>query len=264
MSQMSREDVLQLIPAYVLDALDENERHQVEVLLTVDSEAQAILQQYRQIEAVLPLTVIHRQPSPDLKEKLLQRLHQNDEAPYEPDNLTALPEKPKRTPPRRPLIVSIAAMLVLAVIGLAFLYSNISQRMSPQAIFYELYQQQDADRIVVEAGEDSPSDGELIISADGKRAAIRVRELPEIDADQGFQLWLVDENDVVDGGVYQLADNYTLYIIVPNEQPIYNYLRMGISIEPASGSPLGNRPTGDNVFRVTIPADDSKEQKLNP
>jgi hypothetical protein len=96
MSKMSREDVLQLIPAYVLDALEDDARQEVDNLLTVDSEAQTVLAQYKQIETVLPLMAVHREPSSDLRDRFIDRLHDDYVPSDEPDNIIQFAEKPKR------------------------------------------------------------------------------------------------------------------------------------------------------------------------
>lgn len=256
MSKMSREDVLQLIPAYVLGALEDDARQQVDGLLTVDSEAQTILQQYRRVESILPLMAVHRRPSPDLRDRFLERLHDDTTLSDEPANIQPFPEKRKAMPLRRRYMVSMVATLVIAVVGVLFLLSTQTQPSNPQTVFYELSNQNYAERITVAASEESPVEGDLIISPDGDRAAIRLRQLPEITVEQGFQLWMVDDNGSKDGGVYPMPEEYALYVVIPNEQPIHNYLRFGFTIEPATGSPLGDKPTGEGVFRVSVPSSD--------
>ena len=53
---MTRDDLLELIPAYALDALDTDERAEVDSLLTSDAEAQQLLADY---EAVASALVFH-------------------------------------------------------------------------------------------------------------------------------------------------------------------------------------------------------------
>ena len=255
MSEMSREEVLELLPAYVLDALESDARQEVDGLLIADSEAQQLLQQYRQIESVLPLMAVHRSPSTDLRERFLERLHEETAPSDEPIHVIPFPEKPKRKgiPLRRRYLVSMVATVVIAIVGLVFVLTSEPEAPSPQVTFYEISNQSDAERITIAANADSVVEGDLVISSDRERAALRLKQLPVINADQAFQLWMVDENGPVSGGVYPMPEDYALYLVIPNEKPIDKYVRFGVSLEPAGGSPLGNAPSGERVFSIALP-----------
>lgn len=254
---MNRDDVLQLIPAYVLGALETDERSQVEQLLAVDGEAQAMEQQYRQIVMVLPLTAVHRQPSPNLKNRLLARL-QGDELESVPPNVIDMPKKKKRKRSQfdRRLILPVVAGLVLAIVGLGFVLTREDDTPSPQAVFYTLLDTYDSEQVPVSPSEyNQDVEGSLIISGDSGQAVLRVSELPVLTEDQTFQLWLIDTEGSLSGGIYQADESNRLYIVIPNEKPIDNYVQFGVSIEPAGGSPLGDKPSGNRVFGVAIPKD---------
>lgn len=254
MSEISRNELLELIPAYVLGALDTDEHTQVQALLADDTEAQLLEQGYRQIEQVLPLTVANRQPSSDLKDRLFQRIHDDE---IEPDTIVAFAEKPKEKPkgkPRRYVLPMVAA-LVVAIVGAIFVLTVLNEPTTPQSVFSNLYGQADSERVYVPASEESPTEGALLISADGEQAVLRVQQLPILEEDQIFQLWIVDDAGVIDGGLYQADENAEVYIVLPIEKPAKTYLRFGMSIEPVGGSPLGNAPTGPRVFGVAVPQD---------
>ena len=253
---MNREDVLELIPAYVLEALDDDARQEVDELLTVDGEAQTLLEQYNQIESVLPFMAVSRRPSSDLRDRFIERLHEDVAPSHEPENIIPFTEKPKRKgiPLRRRYIVSMVATVVIAIVGLVFVLTSEPEAPTPQVTFYEISNQTDAQRITLPPIEDSVVEADLVISPDRARAALRLKELPVITADQVFQLWLVDENGSQDGGIYSMPDDYALYLVLPIEKPVDDYIRFGISLEPAGGSPNGNRASGERVFAFTVPS----------
>lgn len=274
MSKMSRDELLQLIPAYVLGALDEDERRQVDMLLADDVEAQTMEKEYRQIEMMLPFMAVNRQASPDLKDRLLYRIHNNsadadetdnidddidDADDVTPENVVPFKEKRKRSP-RRQYIFPLAAVLVIAVIGLLFALSSSNETATPQAIFRSLYEQPNSERVYVEASADSAAHGTLLISTDGEQAVLRVRELPDLSSDKTFQLWLIDDAGSKSGGIYEADEQSELYVLIPNERPINTYTTFGMSIEPAGGSPLGDAPSGQRVFAVNVPTDETQEQ----
>ena len=254
MSKISRDDVLQLIPAYVLGALDADDLRQVEALLATDEEAQTLVEQYRQIQTVLPLMASQQQPSLDLKDRLLQRLYEQDNEPLveEPDNIMPMKPKRKRKRGEQKVWIPLVAALVVLIIGAIFVLTREPEPPTTQAMFYELANDEDIERMTVPSSDDNIAAGDLVISADGEQAILRLRELPEIKTNQAFQLWMIDENGAVDGGVYPPPEDTPLYIVIPNEKPIREYVRFGVSIEPDTGSPLGNAPTGDRVFQIIL------------
>lgn len=244
---MSRDELLELIPAYVLGALDEDERTQVEALLASDTEAQLIEAEYRQIAEVLPFTAVSRKASPDLKDRLLQRINENDS----PSNIQPLPKQQQLN--IRRYVLPLVAGVTVAIIGLLFAVSSISTPTTPEAIFLALANQVDSKEVVVEPSEDTQIRGQLLVSSDGEQAVLRVRDLPSLTPDQIFQLWLIDADGSKSGGIYQAGSNAELYVIIPNEKAIDTYVAFGISIEPEGGSPLGDAPSSDPVFAVSIP-----------
>lgn len=276
---MSRDELLQLIPAYVLGALEEDERSQVELLLVDDAEAQTIEKEYREIEMMLPFTAVNREASPDLKDRLLQRIREDDAADETdaiatvdetddnddtaPENVVPYSgpykEKPKRRP-RRQVVLPLVAAIVIVLVGLVFVLTSTQQTETPQAVFRSLYEERDAAHVYVTPSADSAVSASLLISSDGERAALRVQQLPELGSDQTFQLWLIDDAGSQNGGIYQADKKSELYLVIPNEKPIYTYNRFGMSIEPAGGSPLGDSPTGDRVFAVDVPEYTEQDQ----
>jgi anti-sigma-K factor RskA len=147
----------------------------------------------------------------------------------------------------------MVATVIFAIVGFIFVFTAEPEPPTPQVTFYEISNQTDAERITVEANADSVVEGDLVISADRARAVLRLKSLPEINADQVFQLWLVDEDGAVNGGIQPMPEGYALFFVIPDEHPIDNYVRLGVSLEPAGGSPYDNAPSGDRVFQVYVP-----------
>jgi anti-sigma-K factor RskA len=120
------------------------------------------------------------------------------------------------------------------------------------ALYATIAAQADARRFAIEAAEEANLRGELIVTASGDRAVIRVEQLPTLPPDQTFQLWLLDiEGTLRSGGIFRAQGDAT-HILVPLERPFSAYQRFGVSIEPAGGSPYPDRPTGPVVFRVYV------------
>ena len=87
--------------------------------------------------------------------------------------------------------------------------------------------------------------GLIVVGSDGDEGAVVVEDLPPLDADQQYQLWLIDEDGQrTSGAVFSTdADGYAATMII-SPVPLTNYTAFGVTIEPAGGSP---GPTGQKV-----------------
>lgn len=251
MDTLSREQLLDLIPVYALDALTEDERSQVEALLAVDAEAQTRLREHQPIADLLPLSAPLQAPPSDLRDRLLTRLTADRAEPLAaPVSLPAAPRSLTRRPRARWLLPAAAA-LVLVILAVTWSLQNAAPP-TPQALYESILAANGAQQIALVAHLNDQIRGDLAITPEGDRAVIRVEQLPPLAADQAFQLWLIDSGGSVSGGVYRLEGGGAHYISVPVSKPVGDYLRFGVSLEPAGGSPLGDRPSGPRVFDVAV------------
>jgi anti-sigma-K factor RskA len=252
---MDRQELLDLIPAYALGALDYDERTEVEALLNTDHEARRLLEEYQAMtEAMAVMTPARRAPA-YLQDDLRQRLQAGR------NELSTLQVT---APPRRfkPMIwIPVAAAAALVVIVGALLLWQGSMGNSPERLYGQLVAQADARRIPIQAGQDVngqpfQASGELVISADGQQAVIRVENLPVIESDQTFQLWLVETqtpDTPQSGGLFRFADPKAAnYILLPLVKPASAYAAVGLSLEPAGGSTAPVGPSGPRVFGVAL------------
>jgi len=95
--------------------------------------------------------------------------------------------------------------------------------------------------------------GELVLTADGSYGVIEVWQLPAIENDQTYQLWLIDDGGAQSGGLLQFPQpSGPNYINLPLQKAAHDYTAFGLSIEPAGGSPDPNGPTGERVFGISV------------
>lgn len=248
---MNREVLLELIPAYALDALDADERAAVEALLAVDAEARRRLEDYRQVADMIALGAASR-PAPDhLTADLRARLAAERQA------LDAVTRAPVRRRVNWRLLIAAAAVTALVITGLLALRPPPGD-VDGRTLYEQLVADSSSRSLVLAAHLTPEIDGELRIAADNGAAVIRVRRLPELPSEQAFQLWLIDAGGSRSGGTYRF-DNPAVwnYIVLPLEKPLAEYTRFGVSIEPAAGSPLIDRPSGPRVFDVSLTPDDA-------
>lgn len=239
---MNREELLDLIPAYALGALDKDERAAVEAWLPGDADAQQLLDEYRALADLLPMAAPGVAAPPHLEADLRKRIAARSQP---------VP-KPALTRSWIPALAGIAAALLLVLAGVLL---ALRPGETPQALYDRLMEQQGAREVAIEPGLQPDTSGELVTSADGRQAVIRVNNLPHINEDQAFQLWLVDETGARSGGIFRFDDPYQdNFIVIPLEKPVTEYRAFGVSLEPASGSPFPDRASGPRVFRVQLSA----------
>jgi anti-sigma-K factor RskA len=96
-------------------------------------------------------------------------------------------------------------------------------------------------------GTDNAPDAWGTLTITGDDAVLSVAELPPLDESEQYQLWLVRTDGTRDSGaVFSVEPDGSAEVPVTLALPAEDYIRCGITIEPAGGSP---GPTGPGVLR---------------
>lgn len=244
---MNRETFLDLLPAYALGALDADEKSEVEAQLANDTEAQALLAEYQVLTQSLVLTAPAREAPPHLSDDLRQRLASRG------THEAAVSPRPQWW--RRWLAVAAILAVVFGITwGLTLLQPPASGSADGEVLYTQLNQLENTMRIALTARDNFEQvTGELVADPYTNRAVIHVYGLPELTEAQTYQLWLNGPGGVVSGGLFQPQPSGTATnIVLPLEADFAEYNSFGVSLEPAGGSPLGNRRSGPGVFGVSL------------
>ncbi|MBI1879982.1 MAG: anti-sigma factor [Chloroflexi bacterium] len=232
--------VVELLPAYVLSSLNEDERLLVSEHLSVCSVCAAELSAYQALADQLALAAPDAIPSPDLKGRLLARL------PSSRATLAGHPRQPGWRPwpnfARRVApawgVVSFLFILVLAVSNF-LLWQRVVQLEAIRSSGMRAIP-------LTSIGSHAPDGaGFVIIGADGQNGAFVVDALPPLDAERQYQLWLIQSGQSTSGAVFSV-DEYGYgggRIRAPKN--LFEYSGCDVSIEPVGGSEW---PTGEKVL----------------
>ncbi|HLA97534.1 MAG TPA: anti-sigma factor [Anaerolineales bacterium] len=237
---MSREaHVFNLLSAYALDCLDAVEKAQVEAHLRECDLCRADLQTYREIVQVLPLVGRESEPPPGLKSKIMQRAAQARNAPAtqnQPIWWEHLAAYFRKGAPAWGL-VGLVLILMLGANNL-LLWQRMNQLESKAQLPFST--------IVLTGTETSPdASGVLVLSQDGEHGTLIVDGLAVLDSASQYQLWLIQDGQRTNGGVFSVGkDGYGSHW-VSSPQPLASYSSFGVTIEPTGGSP---GPTGAKVL----------------
>jgi anti-sigma-K factor RskA len=91
--------------------------------------------------------------------------------------------------------------------------------------------------------------GSLLVDKTRNLVAVFAWNLATPPAGKAYQMWLIDaQGKRTDGGLLVQEDGYPFVMaVIRVSQPLTNFNGVGVTLEPAGGSP---QPTGPRVFRV--------------
>jgi anti-sigma-K factor RskA len=250
---MDRSELLDLIPAYALDALDPEEKLQVEVLLHTDAEAQKLLAEYQDITSNLILATPARRAPAHLERDLRKRLVASRPAQTAPTPISTPAEPPVTIlPSRRRTNIWLPLVAAAAVIAIVFGAVTLLNRNPAERLYNQIVAMPDHLTMPIPSPDGTTPDGEMVATADGKQAVLRLTRLPELNSDSTFQLWLIDANGAHSGGLFPFTGSTsTYYVIVPLTKGVFDYNAFGVSVEPEGGSPSPDGPSTTPIVVIS-------------
>ena len=239
------DSIINLIPAYALQALDVDEAELVASHLAACSHCQKELAAYERVVAAIPAALPVVEPAPALKTQVMQQIQASQTpAPAAPEPATSRLATIDRAlhdfftgPIWRPLLLGLVLLVLLLNLGI-WLQGN----RTAESTFTELQM------TPTEAAPEAT--GLIVISEDGEYGALIVDKLPQLDKEkEQYQLWLIKDGERTSGGVFSVYDSGYKSISVESPEPLGSYTSFGITVEPAGGSP---GPTGVRVLEYNL------------
>lgn len=229
---MSHEVVQELLPAYALGAVDQDERSLVAAHLDECPACRALLDDYRAISTGLLYSVPLIAAPPGLTEDLRRRMARSRSQTRLRRAWFALL--------RRPAYLALAASLILLLATNLYWISRLAQAERRAALLSELLQ---APSVSLRPDTDaSQANGVLYVPRWGQVALLLVRDMPPLPADKAYQLWLVRSGQRESGGLFRVNRDGSGFLLVKSPRPLQEYEAVGITAEPAGGSPGPTSP----------------------
>jgi anti-sigma-K factor RskA len=248
------ERLQELLPAYSVGALSEEEAREVELLLTRCPDAAADARAYARIARAMHAVAPTQMPPAALRDQIMKEAALASAFMAQSRAPTALPPSKRSGPAPAPPAKRRATVWIAAVGAAAalLLLTNVYWIAQVDSM------RRDADAREALLAQIAAPDARYVdlMSPDGARAYARVawmpgggaavlrgEGLPPLPPDRTYQLWLIGADGVpVSAGVFQSdADGDALLIFEPSA-PLNEIAAIGISTEPAGGSPA---PTTD-------------------
>ena len=245
---MMEEHVTDLLGAYVLGSLDDDERVTVTHHLSGCADCQRELAAFRAAADLIPLAVAVVNPPPELKQKVMGQIAARQSPLRPPAAGSAGPEswfaRMKALFGPRSLGWVAAALLFVALLASnLFLWRQLSDLRASTIPL-------PADRnmlLVRMTGTDNApqTHGYLVAFQQKEYGTLVVENAPPLDPAHQYQLWLIKDGKRTSGGVFSVDQEGYGTLQVYSEQPLTNYPTFGVTIEPVGGSP---GPTGKKVL----------------
>jgi len=240
----------ELLAAYALDALEIDEKNQVEAHLENCAACRLVLADYQAVSGNLLAALPPAQPPARIRAQLLAKT-----AP-EPQK-ASWSERWRALFPQAILVASLTAVVVLLLFNIN-LYRRVNQmletqeQMAQQNRVYQtafaLLTYPDSQVAVIADGEIY---GTLVYDPYGQVAVLNVWGLEDLPEGQAYQVWLIEPDETrVSGGIFKTSDDlgYVSFII-ESPDSLNAFTGIGVTIEPEGGSP---GPTGPRVFGVGL------------
>ncbi len=252
-------ELAESLPALGFGAADAAEAEALAAALAEYPEAAAELAEY----AALHRALLYAAPPAQPPARLARRLEQAIAPAPAPDFWARLRRGTvgeRREPSAGPLRWAVGvAMAALLLLNGYLLGENRTLRQEQAAMAAQLERQNlalgllaadDVVRIDVPAAEDgSSAHASVLWSPDYKVAILYAEGFPVLSADQVYQLWLVQGEERSSGGLFTVSGTGSGTLVFLPEPGLDAFDRLGITPEPAGGSP---GPTSPAVVRGPI------------
>jgi anti-sigma-K factor RskA len=232
-AEHNHSQIQELLGAYALDALPDDERRLLEAHLATCETCRAELADLRLAVNALPRSIEEREPSLSLRDRLRAAaeadLAASEEVEAPRDNVVTF-----KPPPRSSSLLPWAAAAIFLLFGLGMLGWNLSLRQSNNQQVIAL---QAAPGV-------TGASGELIYLKDQQVILVKPSSLPALAAGQVYELWLIQGETALPSGVFGANDRQIAVAADLNQ-----YQALAITIEDG---PLG-KPTPQGQKVVVTP-----------
>ncbi len=229
--------VLDLIPAFAIGALEAEDVARVEAHLAGCLICRAESRAVEEVASQLRLAAAPSAPSPELKERLMTRVQSRRPAVPEPAPAPIARSWFERLLPAW----GVASLVLILALGAASL--SLWQRVDEMDTFTSPGGMRAIPLSPTDAA--ATATGFVLVSADGEDGALVVDGLPPLDEEYEYQLWLMRNGERTSGAIFSTDENSYGGTRIRAPRSLLEYSSVGITIEPAGGSP---QPTGERVL----------------
>lgn len=235
----SEEHPFDLLPAYALGSLDDEETLQVSEHLSSCKICRAELMAFDRVVNDLPLAIEESAPPNELKSRIMAHTLKKNEIRF-PEGEKSLWDRLRESIRSSAPVWGPVGVVLILILGLSnlILWGRLNQ--------IENVTQNVLLSIPMQGTESTPQAvGMLVVSRDGEHGTLIVDGLPALDDISQYQLWLIRDGQRTSGGLFSVDDEGYGSLWVSSPEPLLNFQAFGVTVEPAGGS---SAPTGEKVL----------------
>lgn len=233
--------VSELIPAYTIGCLDEDDLIRVSEHLAHCQICREELAIYQSIADQLALAVPDTAPPAGLKERLMAQVKAQqttaDSTPPRAGWWNLLSRKPSLG-----LVWNLVSLLLIVILAASnwLLWQQINQLETP-------FPPDTIQATLIHGTKQVPGASAIVtMGSDGVLGALIVDKLPQLYPSQQYQLWLIRDGQYTSGAVFSVDETGYRGMGVDAPEPLSTYSTVEVTIEPEGGS---SSPTGEVVLR---------------
>jgi anti-sigma-K factor RskA len=252
MSDMTHERFDELKESYVLNAVSDEERRELEEYLALHPERQTELDDLYAVVGLLALSPDEHDPAPGVRKNLMAvveaEARRNRSIPATPAG-ESLWDRISGYFRRRNLAFGAAAMLVLGLLSWNMLLQSEVQDLQSRVAENQNAVQQPAQQptMVRLQGSGGMQDVRAeLVRLEGGRTVLVADGLPPVEEDETYQIWVISGEEPRPSGLFRPGEEM---VTVPVEGTLRGADAVAITVEPEGGSPA---PTTDPMLSAKI------------
>jgi anti-sigma-K factor RskA len=235
MTDREHDDILELLPLYVLDGLEPGEHDRVAAHLAGCPSCQAEAGRLTSLVTLLAASVPPHTPSPTLRARVLQRATGRAQGRQQ----TPAPA-PRRRAPYSVWLARATTLLALGLIVwnvvLTMQLQNLGRQITRSQAAIALMSAPDTTEISLAGqGDFSTANGKAYIDPQSSRVVLVVQHLQPLTPEKTYQAWIITESGPKSAGTFRVSDAGMWLGWL--DAPYSPGGAIGVSLEPAGGSP---------------------------
>lgn len=236
------EEVASLVPAYAIGATDREETQRVEAHLPHCARCRALLAEYRQLAEDMLYAVAPAEAPAHIEVALRQKIEKSSPSGARAPRRTGfLFPRPVL---RRYAAVAVVVLLFLSNVALFYRTERLAEETRVQATALAVLAE--APTVVLKGDAPAPgAEGVVYLHPETNIALLHVYNLPPIPRDKAYQVWLIHNGKRDSGGLFRVNEKGEAVLLIRAPRPLAEYEAIGVTVEPATGSP---GPTGPRVI----------------
>ncbi len=243
MNGMDHRRFEELKDAYVLGALDEEERQEFEEYLAAHPEREAEVEELGAVAGLLALSPQEHDPSVQLRSRILEAV--GGEAPQageeRPSALAWIGEFLNV----RTLALGAAALLVIGLFSWNMLLREEMQNLQGRV---QSLQSQPQEPQMVKLGGTGTKQGARaeLVTLEGDRAVLVVEDMPPVPEGKTYQIWVIEDDIPKPSGLFEPKQDSVAAVV---EHPLEGGDVIAVTVEPEGGSP---KPTTEPMLAAEV------------